>query len=74
MKLPAPGWILIASGICSGLLSVLSGEQFAGQLWVPVALAALAAIIKWLGQQVVREPTRQVGPSSGSSFVRFWLG
>jgi len=74
MRAPSPGWVLIASAICSGPLAVLSGEQFAGQLWAPIALTVLATIIKWLSQQAATKLTRQVGVAPSSPFVRFWLG
>jgi hypothetical protein len=71
---PAPGWILIASALCTGIIAALQHEAFAPYAWVPVALAVLAAIVKMLAALTVPPLTRSLDARAPSAVVRFLFG
>lgn len=71
---PAPGWIFIASTICTGIIVALSHEAFAAYAWVPVALTVLAAIVKALAALTVSPTSRSLNARAPAPWVRFWFG
>jgi hypothetical protein len=69
---PAPGWILIATAIATGIIAMLEQQAFAQYAWVPVALAVLAVIVKALAM-LAEPPTRSLS-SRAPAWTRFLFG
>ncbi len=71
---PAPGWVLIATAIATGIIAMLEQQAFAEYAWVPVALAVLAAVVKVLAALTAPPATRILAASAHSPVVRFLFG
>jgi hypothetical protein len=71
---PAPGWVLIASAIATGIIAMLEQQAFAPYAWVPVALAVLAAIVKVLASLAAPPASRSLDARAPSAVVRFLFG